>query len=609
MRALIPYKYNAIANIVFNLLGALFSLFSLAFMIPFLGVLFGTAQPASAPVEWSFNAEAIEHNVYYYLGLGVEAWGASAALIAVIGLVLAGSLLKNLFVYFALWQLAPIRHGVVRDLRNQLMDKIVSLPMGYYSEERKGDIISKMTHDVYEVEGSVIRSLEMFFKEPIVILVHLTGLLIISARLTLFVFLLLPISGFLIGRLSKNLRHQSGQTQDRLGQLLSVVEETLGGLRIIKAFRAEDRVRSSFDAVNSGYMRMVMRVDRRRDLASPLSEFLGTCVMGVVLWFGGRLVLGEVAHLSPEALVGFMGLFYMILNPAKSFSSAYFNIQKGMASYDRISTILHAENPIKDPEKPVKLGEFKDAICYEGVTFSYGSGGNVLEDVDLTIRRGQTVAVVGPSGAGKTTLADLLPRFYDVTGGRITIDGVDIRSIRVKELRGLMGLVNQDPILFNDSFFNNIAFGVENATLEQVREAARIADADEFIMRTPEGYQTRVGDRGSKLSGGQRQRISIARAILQNPPIMILDEATSALDNHAEREVQRALENLMSNRTSIVIAHRLSTVQRADLICVLDSGRIREMGRHKELLARNGLYASLYREGALLAMEDSVGEA
>ena len=449
-----------------------------------------------------------------------------------------------------------------------------------------------MSNDVNEVEYSVVRSLDMLFRDPITIIVHLAGLLFISPSLTLFVFLLLPVSGYAIGRVGRNLRKQSTALQASLGNIFSYIDETLGGARIIKAFNAQRRVHDRFYRENQRFASLNVKINRRRDMASPLSEFLGTVVMAVVLWFGGRLVFIGSGGLTPEALIGFMALFYMILNPAKSFSTAYFNVLKGGASADRIMQLLEVENPIKSPAAPLPLNGFKGSIEYRDVCFAYGSK-PVVTDVSFTIKKGQTVALVGQSGSGKTTLADLLPRFYDVQLGAILLDGHDIREYGVMELRALMGNVNQEPILFNDTFYNNIAFGVERATLEEVEHAARIANAHDFIMATPDGYHSNIGDRGSKLSGGQRQRLSIARAILKNPPIMILDEATSSLDTESERLVQEALDNLMRERTSLVIAHRLSTIVNADQICVLKEGRIVERGRHAELLALGGEYAKL----------------
>ena len=591
-RFLLPYKWRAVANVVCNVLAAFFSLFSLSLLIPFLGVLFGTMPLVEVRPEFSVSVSAVRDTVYYFISQLITTQGRDVALLCVIAFVVLNSLLKNLFAYLALWYLAPIRK-VVQDVRNALYGKVLALPLGYYSEERKGDIMSKMTFDVSEIEVSIIRSLEMVFRDPVIIIVHLVGLLVISPWLTLFVLVLLPISGWIIGRIGKNLRAKSSVSQQRLGNLLTMIEETLGGLRVIKAFNAERKCEDRFNRENQVYTHLMVRINRRRDLASPLSEFLGTMVMGIVLWFGGRLVLGSSA-LAPEALIGFMGLFYMILNPAKSFSSAYFNILKGLASAERVDTILTAVNPIFSPESPLPAPDFHGSIEYRNVRFGYDDR-DVLRGVNVTIAKGMTVALVGQSGSGKTTFVDLLPRFYDVQGGEILLDGQDIRRYRVSELRALMGNVNQDPILFNDTFYNNIAFGVEGATLEQVQQAARIANAHDFIMATPDGYETLIGDRGSRLSGGQRQRLSIARAILKNPPIMILDEATSALDTESERLVQDALDNLMKNRTSIVIAHRLSTIKNADMICVMQQGEIVEMGRHDELLAQGGVYEKLYR--------------
>jgi len=588
-----PYKWNAFANVGFNLLGTVFGLFSIAMVIPFLNILFGIQPLVDVKPEFAFKINAIVGYFNFFLSQLIKISGPFSALLLIVIIVLVTSFLKNLFSYLAFWNLAPIRNGVVKDIRNALFKKIMELPMSYFSDEKKGDIISKMTNDVNEVEVSIIRSLEMFFRDPIQIIVYLIALIALSPKLTLFVLVLLPISGTIIGRIGKSLRKTSFKGQKKMGTLLSIIEEALGGLRIIKAFNAEEKITRRFESTNNFYSRLMIKMWRRRDMATPLSEFLGTVVIMLVLLYGGNLVLSGSSTLSGSILIGYVTLFYMIINPAKSFSTAYFNIIKGLASVDRIESILGAESTIKNKPDSKTITGFESSIEYRNVSFKYDED-YVLKNVNLKVEKGKTIALVGQSGSGKSTFVDLLPRFYDLDEGEILIDGVNIKDYTLESLRSLMGNVNQEPILFNDTFFNNIAFGAENSPEEWVMNAAKIANAHEFILSSPNGYYTNIGDRGNKLSGGQRQRVSIARAVLKNPPIMILDEATSALDTESEKLVQEAIENLMKNRTSIVIAHRLSTVRNADLICVLHEGEIVERGKHEELIALNGIYTKLY---------------
>ena len=589
-----PYWFEATISVVFNILSTFFGLFSLMMAIPFLGILFGTEPIVDKMPEMAFTVKSLSEYFNYYVSHLIVTHSKAYGLGFISILVVSFSMLKNLFRYFSLYFIATIRTGVIRDVRNTLFTKILDLPVSYYSDEKKGDIISKMTSDVGEIEISVMRSLEMLFRDPIAIVVYLGTLFVMSLHLTLFVMILLPITGGLIGMIGKNLRKTSFKGQRSLGTLMSIVDETLTGMRIIKAFNAEHKMDNRFKSVNEHFTILMLKLWRRKDLANPLTEFFGSSVMVILMLYGGSLVLNGGSDISPQAFMTYLIIFSQLIPPAKSFSTAYYNIQKGMASIDRINEILNAVNPIKEIDNPIEFTEFKNKIEYKNVSFKY-TDEYVLKNINLTVEKGKSIALVGQSGSGKSTLVDLLPRFWDIKEGEILIDGTPIKNIKIYNLRGLMGNVNQEPILFNDTFFNNIAFGVENATEEEVIEAAKVANAHEFIIENPNGYYTNIGDRGNKLSGGQRQRISIARAVLNNPPILILDEATSALDTESERLVQDALFKLMKNRTSIVIAHRLSTIVAADEICVLHKGEIIEQGTHTELLELNGTYRKLHK--------------
>jgi len=593
LKYIVPYKKRVALNVGFNFLSVVFSLFSLTLAIPFLGILFQIQPMVDHSVPWSFSTNAITHNFNFYVSYLIQKEGPFLALVLIGILVVVSSLLKNGFKYLAMYHLTPIRNGVVKDIRNALYRKSLDLPLSYYSRERKGDIISRMTNDVGMIEASVISSLEMIFREPITILVYLSSLLIISPHLTIFVLILLPISGLIIGRVGRSLRTSAMKSQTELGSLLSVMEETLTGLRVIKAFNAEEAMTERFSGMNNFYTRVMNKMYRRQYLASPLSEFLGILVVVIIMLYGGSIVLAGTGQLSPNGFIGYLLVFSQIINPAKSFSQAYYNLERGMASASRIEDVLNAEIKIIEDPNPIPKPTFDADIQLKDVTFKYENE-EVLREVNLCIKKGQKVAIVGQSGAGKSTLVDLIPRFYDVISGQVLIDGTPVNKLAIKDLRQLMGNVNQEPILFNDTFYNNISFGDSEATEEEVINAAKVANAHEFIIRTPEGYLTNIGDRGSKLSGGQRQRISIARAVLKNPPILILDEATSALDTESEKLVQEALHNIMKNRTSLVVAHRLSTVVNADVICVMHEGKIVEMGTHAELLDKNGYYKKLH---------------
>lgn len=589
-----PYKKYVALNVLCNILSAILTLFSFALIIPILEMLFKVREDVYQLMHMgqaSFKDVAI-NNFYYYTQEAINNYGPQTTLAALAAMLVVMTGLKTGVSYLCSYFIIPMRNGIVRDIRNYVFNKMISLPISFFTSARKGDVMARMSGDVAEIENSIMQSLDMMFKNPIMIIACLATMFAISWQLTVFVLILLPMAGFIMGRVGKSLKRKSLDQQNQWGVLMSNIEECLGGLRIIKAFNAEEKVKDRFHRENQTFYRLSNRIARRQSLAHPMSEFLGTMAIAIVLWFGGSLILGGNSTLNASEFIYYMVIFYTIINPAKDLSKAMYSIQKGLASMERVDKILGAQNPIRDPNNPKTITTLKGSISYDNISFAYGDK-EVLHDVSLEIPAGSTVALVGQSGSGKSTMADLLPRFYDVNAGSIKVDGTDIRDMRVHDLRSFMGNVNQEAILFNDTFYNNITFGVEHATREQVEQAARVANAHEFIMASENGYDTNIGDRGCRLSGGQRQRISIARAILKNPPLLILDEATSALDTESEQLVQQALDRLMEGRTTLVIAHRLSTIKNADLICVLHEGRIVEKGTHQELIELNGYYKHL----------------
>ena len=596
-----PYKKYLGGSLILNLLSAIFNIFSFALLIPILNILFKLDQTVYEFMPWSGmpSKEQIINNFYYGVSVMIDKFGGSTALL-LLGVIFAVMTVLKTGCYFASSAvMIPLRTGIVRDIRVMVCNKLLSLPMGYYSKQKKGDIIARMSGDVNEIETSIVSSLDMLIKNPILIICYFSALIYLSWELTLFTVTVVPAMAWGMSAIGKKLKRKSLEAQDKWSETMAQLDETLGGLRIIKAFIAEDKMKERFAKTANDYRKAYAKVAVRQASAHPVSELLGSIMIMIVLWFGGTLILSEKAPIDASTFIFYMTILYSVLAPLKEFSRASYNIPKGLASMERVDKIMDAVNDIVEPENPKEINGFNESISFNGVSFSYEEGKEILHDIELTIPKGKTVALVGQSGSGKSTLADLIPRYYDAGEGSITLDGTDIRELRIKDLRSLIGNVNQEAILFNDTIFNNIAFGVENATMDQVIAAAKIANAHDFIMEKEEGYMTNIGDRGGKLSGGQRQRISIARAILKNPPILILDEATSALDTESEKIVQEALDRLTSTRTTVVIAHRLSTIKNADMICVMHEGKIVERGKHDELIALDGYYKKLHDMQAL----------
>ena len=578
---------------IFNVFAILFSLVSITMVIPFLGLLFGTINVESSSVpEISFSASSVKDYFYYHINSIIDSGTKIDALLFICGLILITFFFRNLFRYLALYFLTPIRNGVVHDLRSTLHEKVISLPLGFFTEKRRGDITSRMTTDLVEIEWSIMSSLEMIFRDPLQIIIYLITLMVISPTLTLFVIILFPITGFLIAKVGKSLKKSSEKSQKKMGDILSVLDENIGGLRVVKLFNAEKDVHQKFDGESKKYQSLMTSLLRKKDLSSPMSEFLSTIVMVVVMWFGGKLVLAGNSHLSPEEFIGYILIFSQIIPPAKSFTTAYYRLQKGSAAAARVYELMDVKNEIIESKNPKSVSKINESVELKNVSFRYENT-DVLSNISFTIEKGKTIALVGKSGSGKSTIADLCARFYDINEGEVCVDGVNIKSITLSDLRHLMGVVSQESILFNDSLYNNIKMGNPSASKEEIIEASKIANAYDFIMQTENEFETNIGEKGDKLSGGQKQRISIARAILKNPDLLILDEATSSLDTESEKLVQDALKKLMRERTTLVIAHRLSTIKDADEIIVLSEGKIVERGNHTDLVEKNGAYKTL----------------